>query len=254
MNTRSFQKYFLITTIIVCLLISGSKDFKAYFPVFGQKTPGIIGTESVLSIEPDTIKLEIVKEDVESIDKIIKQTIPDTNFGFNELSRDQLVAKNGQVIAGMDIYYWKRKNELREKIIFHQSPAPSELVFQFNNFSLKPVNVGKGVWYFADKKGNSIFRITKGYIKDLTGAFSNDIDTIIKDNKLIHTLDPVWLSDPVRVYPLTLYLVDERFQAFTPALKEASTRTLESLPTTEVTGPANNTNYVTIDDQYKKDE
>lgn len=150
-------------------------------------------------------KLVEAKKEAASIDKAIKQIVPGTNIGFDELDKKQMIVRNSQVEPGMDIYYWKKENNLREKIIIRKPPLFSKLVFSLNTEGLTAFNIGSGVIYFKDKKGQNIFRITKGYIKDLTNAFSNEVETKVENNQLIHQLDQKWLNSPDRVYPLSLY-------------------------------------------------
>jgi len=149
--------------------------------------------------------LDKLKEEVESIDKVIQKTILGTDIGYDEFDQNQLVVKNSKVQPNLDVYYWKRENDLREKIIFRSPPAATKLVFSLKTEGLTAFDIGAGVIYFKDSAGNYIFRITKGFIKDLTGAFSNQVRTEVTEERLVHFLDSAWLSAPERVYPLSLY-------------------------------------------------
>jgi hypothetical protein len=150
-------------------------------------------------------KLDYLHEELNSIDKEINQVIPGTDIGYDEVNKDQLVVKNSNLQTGIDIYYWKRENDLREKIIIRYPPAPDRIIFTLKNQDLTPFDIGAGVIYFKDKDGNYLFRIGKGYIKDLANAFSNLVMTRVEDNQLIHQLDRRWLDEPSRIYPLTVY-------------------------------------------------
>jgi hypothetical protein len=149
-------------------------------------------------------EIEKAKEDVKSIDKFIQKTVPDTQISFDEIAKDQMVVRT-EVQENLDIYYWKRENDLREKIVIRKSPAPSKIIFSLSTEGLIPIDVGGGVIYFKDRSGTFQARLTKGYIKDLNGNFSNKVSTEVRNGQLIHTLDKNWLSDPERVFPLTLY-------------------------------------------------
>lgn len=150
-------------------------------------------------------KLDYLQEDLNSIDKEIKKVVPGTDIGYDEVNKNQLVVKNSNLQSGIDVYYWKRENDLREKIIIRYPPAPDRIIFTLKTQDLTPFDIGAGVIYFKDKAGDYVFRIDKGYVKDLTNTFSNNVMTLVEGDKLIHQIDPQWLSAPERIYPLTIY-------------------------------------------------
>ncbi|MBT5634514.1 MAG: hypothetical protein HOJ23_02900, partial [Gammaproteobacteria bacterium] len=151
-------------------------------------------------------------------------------------NRDTVLFEN--VMEGVDLQYTTLSNGVKEEIIIKQAPKGSELsgssephvpstyLFDLDLSGTTPKELTKrpdGVISlsptFQDSNGEYLFHFEKPYAYDATGARTDNVLMQIGQERpqpgtenqelttnyyLKLTVDPTWLNDPARVYPVVI--------------------------------------------------
>lgn len=117
------------------------------------------------------------------------------------------VVKFSNLANNVDIVYRLIPEGIKQEIIIKENIKIDSFSFliDFGDLSYEDID---GVSYFNDASGNSIFRVTKGWIQDGINMFSNDIATSIYDvngdRELKISIPLDWLQSTDRVFPVIL--------------------------------------------------
>jgi len=154
-------------------------------------------------------KLEESKKEVKTIQKeVIKISSVRLEDNFDG-EKFLPIVKNKSVSSGIDLAYKIEDFRIRGAIILNKpftndAPPPREFVFDLKLDGLTYKDKGSGVYYFYNESGEAVFRIPKGYAVDQNGKFSNDVSIEVKDNTLVLSVNPEWLADKEREFPVII--------------------------------------------------
>jgi len=145
------------------------------------------------------------------------------------------------VRQGTDIRYRLNEGGIKEEIILRDGQNRNhQYIFSIDAHGLIAKDVGSGVWYFYDR-GTPVFRIPKGWAKDASGAFTNDVLISIEGNILTITVNEQWLYAKERVFPITIdptiEVIPEKRQARYPGLQVFSDVAGVQIETTPTPSP-----------------
>lgn len=148
----------------------------------------------------------------------------DVNRKMAELQRDvSAVVSKAQLVenetertvrfAGIlpvtDMSYRLTENGMEQLIVItDRSDAKNSFSYALKPHGLTYTNMNnRGMWYFSDAFG-PVFRIPRAYATDAGGKFTNDAEVAVTEvggTRVTVTIDPVWLADPARAYPVTIH-------------------------------------------------
>lgn len=158
-----------------------------------------------------------------------------------ENGRDRIVSFSDSAV-GVDMTYRLSEAGMHQDIVLKdRSDAHSAFVFRLIPKELTYKDVGGGVWYFYTSDGKPLMRLSKPYATDAEGAVQNAVDiqlqhSIREGHSMTITVPNTWLTDPSRVYPITVSIALE----IVPELRGVQTP-LEPTPTSEASPSASPT-------------
>lgn len=161
------------------------------------------GIESIInrmqSVEKQSGELDRMLEEIQKSQQGIAATAR-----IEETETERLIVFEN-VREAVDVQYRLNEGGIKEEILLrHPDHRYHTFIYTFDAHGLIAEDVGNLVWYFKDSHGTSIFRIPKGYAKDASGAFTNDVRIRILDGYIITTVNEQWLSSEERVFPITI--------------------------------------------------
>ena len=115
-----------------------------------------------------------------------------------------------QVLPDTDLTYETLPNGVKEEIILHQPTSTNTYTFDLNLYGTNPQILTKGfpAPVFFDNQNNYLFHFEKPFAYDANSQRTNNVSMQIvpqdSSYQIILAVDPTWLNDPARVYPITI--------------------------------------------------
>lgn len=130
--------------------------------------------------------------------------ISNSNKTFRK-QREGIIAN--EVLNNCDLSFTVKQGALKEDLILKNSSAPKSFEYLLKLRGLRLENKD-GQLEFIDGQGKSILMMTQFFMYDAKGEVSKDIDVRYQQTGQVYRLtvtpSQAWLTDPARVYPVTV--------------------------------------------------
>jgi len=137
------------------------------------------------------------------------------------------------VRQGTDIRHRLNEGGIKQEIILRDpSQRYNQFTFSLDTHGLTPRDIGGGVWYFYAANNQPVFRIPKGWAKDESGAFTNDVAVTVENGFIVLRVNEEWLYANERVFPI---LIDSSVEVI-PELRKTNSAYKKVTPAAEDTG------------------
>jgi RHS repeat-associated protein len=119
------------------------------------------------------------------------------------------------VEPGVDLQLSPTVDGVKESVVLHSASAPTTYVFNLDLTGLTATAAPDGSIKIADTSGKTVGEIPAAYAYDSsftpgtgnsaeTRAISYSLQTVGGQDQLVMSIDPTWVDDPTRVFPITI--------------------------------------------------
>ena len=117
---------------------------------------------------------------------------------------DGSVATYADALEGVDLELESVPGGIKETLVLASSDAPTEFTFDLDLYGLVARTAADGGLVFETAAGVAKVTIPPGFMVDAVGVRSEAVSTALSPDgtRLVVTVDPTWLADPARVFPV----------------------------------------------------
>jgi len=159
-----------------------------------------------------------------------------------EGKRERKVSYN-DILIDIDMVYRLNEGGIKQEIIMKKKDKlKNSFTFILSPDDLVYRDLGHDIWYFYDASGSAMMRLPKSFAKDQKSALTSKVTIQIAklkgQNHLTVNVPADWITDPARVFPITVYtaleVIPERragYRGQIPSLSLASSSAVLSAQT-----------------------